>query len=60
MQFFFATQRDSQDTIETDKMIDVGVADEGVADFEQIAGSKRQRISQIENDRPVFKKKRNV
>ena len=60
MQIFFASQRNSQDTIEADKMIDMGVGDEGVADFEQIAGSKGQRIAQIENDRPVFKKKRNV
>jgi hypothetical protein len=34
MQVFFTTQRDSQDTIETDKMIDMGMGDESVADLE--------------------------
>jgi hypothetical protein len=60
MQIFFAAQRDSQDPIEADKMIDVGMGDEGVADFQQISGAKGQGIAQIKDDRPVFKKKRNV
>jgi hypothetical protein len=36
------------------------MGDERVADFEYITGRKGQGISQIKNDRPVFKKKRDI
>ena len=47
MQLFFTTQQDSKDTVEADKMIDMCVGDEDVADFEQISGAEGQGIAQI-------------
>jgi hypothetical protein len=60
MQVFFTAQRNSQDTVKPDKMIDMRVGDEGVADFEKLFGAEGQGISQIKKDCPVFKKKRDV
>ena len=45
---------------ETDKMIDMGMGDEGVAYFEQLSGAEWQGIAQIKDDRPAFKEKRDI
>jgi len=47
------SQADPQDRIEADKMIDMGVRDKDMPDFENFPGDEVMKIAEIEKDRLV-------
>jgi len=56
----FAPEAESQQMIEADEMVDVGMGDEDVGKPQDLAGRERHDVPQIEEERPPFVKEIDV
>lgn len=54
-EFFISPKADSQEMVETDKVVHVGVGDEDVADFQYFSRGKGMKIAHIEKEGPSIK-----
>ena len=51
--FLLAADAKPQQRVEADEMVHVGMADEDVADPQQVAGAERRQVAEVEQDRPA-------
>ena len=54
-----STQHMTQQAVEADKMIHMGVADEGMADFKKISGLQDLNVPEVEDEGTFLKQKGN-
>ena len=59
-ELFVSPKRDSQEVVEADKVIHVGMGDEDVADFEDFPRGKGVKIAHVEKEGPPVKHELNI